>query len=172
MTSPSEDYRLIPLTRGQFAKVDIADFDALSRYKWYAKLFNHGSFYAARTDRSSGTVKTVLMHRQILGLSEKTAKGDHINRDTLDYRRSNLRECSNAENCRNKGAHKNNKLGLKGVTHHPCHNRIKHYRAAIMLNGKRIGLGMFLTKEEAAQAYDEAAKEHHGQFAVLNSTTS
>lgn len=155
--------------------VDADDYYSLSAYRWYAKKDRVG-FYAARNYRiakgkGSRSRGTVLMHRQILGLTDPAIKGDHRNHDTLDNRRSNIRACTNSENCRNKGAHSNNKLGLKGVMYRYYSNRKKNFRAAIMVSGKRISLGYFLTAEEAGRAYDEASKKYHGEYSKTNSTS-
>ena len=93
--------RLIELTRGQFAQVDDEDFDALNEYFWHAKWNNSTkSYYAARPRRKAdgpGSLK-VYMHRQVLGIHNnpvRTKDGwqevDHINHNTVDNRKENLR---------------------------------------------------------------------------------
>lgn len=88
---------------------------------------------------------------------------DHINRDSSDNRISNLRECSQVENCRNRGINNNNTSGYKGVT-----KKGNKWRSEIRFRGDRKYLGSFICKHEAAKAYNEAAKKHHGEFAVIN----
>jgi hypothetical protein len=170
VTTPPEFYRLIPLTQGQFAKVDADRFEELSAFKWYAKRFHQrGSYYAARSDHSFNPPKTILMHRQIKAAGEGSAvKVDHADHNGLNNQDFNLRLCSNAENCRNKGAHSNNKLGVKGVDLCTFKSGRSKFRAAIMIDGRRISLGYFFSIEEARGAYDEAAKKHHGNFAQTN----
>ena len=85
---------------------------------------------------------------------------DHINGDRTDDRFSNLRECSQNQNMWNRRVHKNNKLGIKGV-----HKNGNGYIAYIMQFRHRIYLGYFKTVNEAKNAYDEAAKKFHGEFA-------
>lgn len=87
---------------------------------------------------------------------------DHVNLRRSDNRLSNLREATLAENCRNKNAQSNNALGLKGVSFHKSMGR---YCARISINNRRILLGYFTTAAEASNAYQHAAKEHHGPFA-------
>lgn len=92
---------------------------------------------------------------------------DHINGDGLDNRRSNLRVCSHAENRRNsKKVSGRRKLAshYKGVSH-PSKNR---WTASITVMWKTLHIGSFKTEIEAARAYDEAARNHHGVFARLN----
>ena len=88
---------------------------------------------------------------------------DHINGDPSDNRWSNLREATHAENLRNRGAQRDNASGFKGV--YFCDRGIRHYRAVIVLNKRKIYLGVFATPEEAHAAYCVAAEKYHGEFA-------
>lgn len=90
---------------------------------------------------------------------------DHINGNTLDNRRSNLRICTRHENTMNQRVRKNNTSGKKGVRF------IKgqaQWSARISVKGKRLHLGYFASAEEAGAAYDQAALIHYGPFAHLN----
>ena len=87
---------------------------------------------------------------------------DHINGNPLDNRRANLRLCTQAENNLNRGATKGS---FKGVW---IDKRYGSWIAQIGHNGKRRHLGSFATPEDAARAYDTAARELHGNFAHLN----
>lgn len=150
----------IPLTRGLVAIVDDQDFEELLKYKWHA-LKGKFTFYAAR---SSGK-KVILMHRQILGISERTMFVDHINGIGVDNCRTNIRACSMNENNTNKRGYKNNISGAKGVG---IMKGGKKWRALITHNKKQVYLGCFDTPTEAAKAYNEAALRLHGEFAFLN----
>jgi hypothetical protein len=90
---------------------------------------------------------------------------DHINGSKIDTRIANLRESSHRENGRNRRGHVDSESGVKGVT---LERRTGKWFARICLDNKAIHLGTFDTKEEAAAAYDRAAKEVHGVFARLN----
>ncbi len=111
------------------------------------------------------------MHRMILDVSQSNIFVDHKNHNPLDNRRENIRVCSLKENCKNKkprGASK-----YLGVTVGMCYQSNgtvsgPYIRAAIRTNSKRLYLGYFKTEEDAARAYDEAAKVYHGEFANLN----
>lgn len=87
---------------------------------------------------------------------------DHINGDRADNRIANLRQASNAENMRNRGANKNNASGRKGVT---WHKRKRKWHAQIGVSAKRISLGCFDCPDEASRAYNAAAVRLHGEFA-------
>lgn len=88
---------------------------------------------------------------------------DHINRDPSDNSIGNLRKCTMTENNQNGGVRKNNISGYKGVSR----NR-NLWRAEIKYNKKRIHIGYFHCKHEAAKSYNEAALKYHGRFAVFN----
>lgn len=87
---------------------------------------------------------------------------DHINGSKLDDRFINLREATNAENCRNRPLRKDNKLSAKGV-----HKTRYAYVAQVSVDGARTGLGSFRTREAAKAAYNTAALKLHGKFARL-----
>jgi hypothetical protein len=150
----------IPLTRGMVALVDDADFDWLNQWKWCAT----AGGYAMRRINITRTIgEYIYMHRLIAGAGEGVY-ADHINHDTLDNRRCNLRIATPGESIRNTRARKNNLSVFKGVVR----NRSSRWAARIQVDGAPIHLGYFLTQREAAHAYNEAAIQLHGEFACLN----
>jgi hypothetical protein len=86
---------------------------------------------------------------------------DHIDRDKMNNRISNLRAATQSQNRANIPAHKSNKLGVKGVFLDE-HGR---YLAVLVINGRRKFRKRFKTVDEAAEAYREAALLHYGEFA-------
>ena len=89
---------------------------------------------------------------------------DHINRDTLDNRKCNLRIVSRQENNMNQGMSKNNKSGITGVSWHKRDNK---WRAHIMYKYKLIHLGNFDTLEAAAKARKDAEITYFGEFRAM-----
>lgn len=86
---------------------------------------------------------------------------DHINGDRADNRFANLRVATHAQNLANRAhLNSNNTTGFRGVTLHK-----DRYKAAIMVKGKRIHLGVFNSAIEASNAFAEAARKHFGDFA-------
>lgn len=111
--------------------------------------------------------KKVLLHRLIMNVLEESINIDidHINHNTTDNRKVNLRIASRSENKRNVLKQKNNTSGYKGV----CWDRSKNkWQSGITVNNKSIFIGRFDNKLEAAQAYNKAAIKYHGEFAELN----
>lgn len=92
---------------------------------------------------------------------------DHINRDVSDNRKCNLRNTDRFGNARNSKTRSHNTSGYRGV--HLCKSTGR-WRAEIRVNGRGIKLGRFDSREDAARAYDMAARAHHRDFAVLNFT--
>ena len=158
-------FRRIPLTQGRFAIVDPADYQRLSRYKWrLCKTKGKNVLYAERSiRRADGTYSRILMHRQLI----RPPAGyviDHVNGCGLDNRRANLRLATAAQNAWNAGR-RSGRSGYKGVW---LAKNKGLWRASIVCCGQRKHLGYFRDKRDAAKAYDRAAQEYHGEFAVLN----
>ena len=158
-TSKDDGARLIPLTQGRFAIVDAADYERLAKYKWCAYR-NNNSFYACRGFH----FKKVCMHRQILHAPSGMLV-DHIDRNGLNNRKSNLRVCTAAQNCCNRGPNRNGSSKYKGVY---WHKRNKKWLVGISAPQKRLFLGSFVDQLEAAIAYDRKAEVLFGEFAYLN----
>lgn len=148
----------IAVGNGQEAIVDDEDFERLSKFKW-CSMGTRGKPYA---------VRTTYMHKEVLGTHETV---DHINGNSLDNRKANLRIASLTKNNWNipkrmNRAGKASTSIYKGV-YRP--GKSKKWWAKIVAEGQRIVLGQFDTEEDAARAYNKAAKNLHGDFAWLNS---
>lgn len=151
----------IELSKGLFAIVDDEDYEFINSFKWCASNSGRGRFYAQRKDNR----KTVFMHRLIMKLTDKNLNIDHINHNTLDNRKINLRICSKTENARNKSSHPNSSSKFLGVSWDKSRNK---WKSCIYINKKCVLLGRFNFEMEAAKAYDNAAKTNFKEFANLN----
>ena len=122
----------------------------------------NGYYYVRLND------KLYLAHRLIWFLAFEEDPGnsqiDHKDRNRANNKISNLRKASQTQQNHNQITKNNNKCGFKGVRQHTS----GLWHAYITINGKQKSLKYFKTKEEAARAYDKAAKEHFGEFARLN----
>lgn len=157
--------KLIPLTQGKFSIVDDKDYDFLMQWKWY---FNKNGNYAERTtsEKKNGRKTSIKMHINIMGGSAFLI--DHIDGNTLNNQKSNLRYCSYAENARNQRKRLGTSSRYKGI--YWVTKRSK-WHCRIMINYKYICIGYFDCEKEAAQAYNKAAIIYHGDFAKLNIIT-
>jgi len=145
---------------------DECDHELVSQHKWR---ISPKGYVRAHIRDENGKWKDVKMHRLILGLTDPEIKADHICHNKLDNRRSELRPCSNKENCKNKKPRGRSKyLGVHIYNGKRSPNMPHTFKASICVNGRVVGLGTFRIEEDAARAYDEAAKIHHGEFANLN----
>ncbi len=154
----------IPLTQGKVAVVSRPEYKFLRSFKWRAHRDSKtGKYYAARTVREpNGKQRVVMMHRVIMGVSAGM-EVDHRDGDGLNNRRSNLRVCSHQQNMagqRRKGSAKSSRY--KGVCWVSAGR--KHWQVRC----KNKFVGVFADEEEAAHAYDKAARQSFGRFAVLN----
>lgn len=135
--------RIIFLTQHQVTLVDAEDYDGLNKYKWHALLDKKmKSYYAVRHGPTNRSKKTkdkrdlLRMHREIMN-TPKGMHTDHINHDTLDNRKSNLRIVTPRKNCQN--------LKYKRILPHGVYlcPKKEYFMAQIKINGKRKYLGLF-----------------------------
>lgn len=88
---------------------------------------------------------------------------DHADLNRANNSINNLREATHSQNGGNSPMRRNNSVGFKGVTRYG-----KKFKAAVMVNRKRLHIGVFLTPQEAAAAHDTAALAHFGEYALTN----
>jgi hypothetical protein len=157
---------VIPLSQGAVALVDGGDFDRVNQYIWTLRISKVGNRYAERMAISpDGRRRTELMHRFILGLTDSDVHTDHRDGDGLNNQRFNLRSCIRADNAKNRRKLAIKTSRFKGVTYR---RRADRWEAKIRVSTKLIYLGHYMTEEDAARAYNEAALKHFGEFANLN----
>lgn len=157
--------KLIPLTQGKNAIVDADMYDHLRQWNWIASRLGKTDKFSAHRARVGGG-KLVLMHREIMKApDERYVWVDHINGNSLDNRRGNLRIATPAENSWNTKLRVTSRSGFKGVL---WSKGRKKWIASIQCNGFQVELGGFDTAEKAAAVYDSAAIRLHGRFAKPN----
>lgn len=153
----------IPLTQGFVTIVDEDIYAVLSTVKWYAKYNASGNSYypACNTFNEHRNRITLRMHTVIIPNIPKGYEIDHINGNTLDNRRINLRVCSLRENRQNRTVSRNKKNKYKGVS---WNEKLKKWITRV----QKKHIGCFNTEEQAANAYNIEAIKQFGEFARLN----
>jgi hypothetical protein len=144
------------------ALVDADDFHKkVKHYTWY--LSTKG--YAFTAVKIEGKWKYIQLHRFILN-PPKNMQVDHINRNRLDCRRSNLRLCTPKENARNISKAGKRSYGKKqttskyrGVTYY-ANKGVNPWRGQVYINGKNKHIGWFETELKAAIAVEAFRKKH------------
>ncbi len=149
--------RRIPLGHNLFAIVDARDYKWLSQYKWCTSN-KRGTVYAVRRTKDG---RMVYMHREIMQAPKGTIV-DHIDHNTLNNRRSNLRVCRPEQNYANVGPH-GGESGFVGV--HRCCGK---WEAGITWRGFYYYCGRYDDPVEAAKVRDRKAHELHGSLAYIN----
>lgn len=153
-SSEIENAVCIPLTSGKHCIIDAEDFDKIKEFRW------------ALSSNYAYSKKIKQMHRVIMN----TPSGlftDHINRDFLDNRKTNLRFCTKQQNQFNKACNKGtSKYRGVSLTKH------KKWTVKIRKDGRPTYLGTFNSEIDAAKCYDIAAKKYFGEFAYLNFGTN
>lgn len=152
----------LKLTKGLVSLVDDEDYEWLSQWKWVAVKGNK-TFYASRPGSPIG--KRILMHREILGEIPLGLFPDHKDRNGLNNQRNNLRLATRYQNQANRSSFKGSSSKYKGVCFYKGRNV---WQAHIRKNGVLMWLGNYKSEEFAAQVYNKAAIEIHGEFANLN----
>jgi hypothetical protein len=151
--------KFIRLTQGKITVIDTRDWLRVSRYKrWHAVNWG-GRFYAATTLKNG---RKLYLHRLLLN-APADAQIDHINGNTLDNRRSNLRISTASTNQQNRHRVQGH-IPYKGVYRHTDGRFI----ARIKVRNTQYWLGSFKTALEAARAYDRKARYYFGAFARVN----
>jgi hypothetical protein len=155
-----------PVNKGVFVLVDKSSVKYLSQWKWH--LTSNGR-YAARTTYCKETKKrgSIEMHIQIMGKREGF-QIDHINGNKMDNRRSNLRFCTHGQNTMNIGKKYRNGFATSDYKGVSWTNDCNRWLSLIHFKKKRIYLGVYKNEHDAARAYNKAARELHGEFAILN----
>lgn len=146
--------------KGLYVLVDEEDYDSLLLHSW-SVVFNN------KTQRwqisCSIDNKKIKIHRFILGVNDPTVKVVHLNGNLFDNRRENLLCVTSSQSMSRKVSHVDSNIKYKGVFKNG-----NSFKASICVDYDTKYLGQYKTPEEAAKAYNVAAKEYYGELATLN----
>jgi hypothetical protein len=138
------------------------DAGLLAERQWYLSVLNQRRKYVRIQARFGDRYVTFAA---AVVRAAAPLQADHRGRDPLDNRRPRLREATKRDNLRNRRGFGSS--GAKGVERQ-THTKTNPFRARIWVDGKNLNLGSFPTVEQAAAAYDAAARRLHGEFACTN----
>lgn len=162
----------IKISSGYECILDDDDYDKFSKFNWFASKKRSG-IYVYRSQRygirKENKRLTIYLHREIMN-AKKYDYVDHINGNTLDNRKQNLRICTNEQNLHNsKKTNKECTSKFKGV----CWDKSKKkWLVSITINKKHKFIGRYDSELEAAEIYNKHATLIYGEFAKLNKLDS
>ena len=134
------------------ALIDLEDIDKVKNLRW---CLNGNGYVLHGTNKNKA-----FLHRLLIDCPDDMMV-DHINRNPLDNRKSNLRIVNNQQNSMNKGAQRRNTSGHKGVSWDKSKNK---WYAYITVNYKLINLGRFSILEDAVEARKQAEIKYFGKY--------
>jgi transposase len=152
--------------------IDLDDLDKVLnfKYSWHSAFFQD-RYYAEASMHINKDGKILnehmLLHDFIYGkeYNHEKERVDHINHDTLDNRKSNLRKISAKNNSRNRiGRNSNNQTGYRNVAYIKSH-KTRPYHVQLMVNGKNTVLGRFSDVDEAGAFAEEMREKYYGKYA-------
>lgn len=153
-----DEYKLIPVGTGRdYALVDNDMFDELKVFNWS---FQHGYV----RNRCAGRMARMVMLYKLGRELKPSEHVDHINRNKLDNRASNLRLASCSENSRNTVPKHKSSSGYRGVSK----TVDGRYQARISIEMQTVYLGRYTTAREAAYVYDQVNIQIHGRYGIRN----
>lgn len=154
----------IPLTQGFFATIDAVDLPLVESLTWCVHITPTNRYAESRQNN-----RLVTMHRLVMG-AKKGDEVDHRDENGLNNRRNNLRFCTSSQNkCNRTKPAAAGTSRFRGVS---WDTQTGRWRAQIMMGKKHRRIGRFKSEDEAAKAYDTAARKIHGVFARLNFPTA
>lgn len=149
--------------------INISGFDVLIDDEDYERVMDRGPWHRIGTKKSDGPYfahtltsenhRIIQLHRFIIS-APVGLQVDHININTLDNRKENLRVCTNSENQKNKRDKAHSYIKYKGIFQGPAGT----WKAQITVKKRSIDLGVFQIQEEAHAAYCQAAKKYRREY--------
>ena len=160
-----EPWARIVLSNGGHALISVVDWELVMTRKWWS----------CKTSRKTGRPKFYIMsggpdNKYLHRLIARATKGqqvDHVNGDTMDNRRENLRIVTRQQNAQNRdpSTFARGTSKYRGVS---WEKRRRRWEANIYANGKQHYLGQFKDEEAAARAYDAASERFYGRLGTRN----
>lgn len=150
---------IVIIFRGQefLCYLDKEDLPTIGKYTWFARQSGHSLYIQTSIYGESGRRTSLQIHRLLMGVKDRRQYIDHINRNTLDNRKSNLRILTPAESAQNKNKYMNSTSQYRGVSWHEPN---KKWVVKGGKNGKIIHLGYFNDEHEAGLVAARWRKEH------------
>ena len=146
------------------SEIDCSNISLAAQYRFCPKINRSGGVYFQTESKGGGRTS---LHRLIMGLIPGDGNiVDHIDRNTLNCKRDNLRLATYSQSNANRKKQSNKTSKYLGVA---WHKGAKKWRAQIQINGKKVYLGLFVLEEDAATVYNDAALSYFEDFAKLNS---
>ena len=144
--------------------LDDDDLDKFKDYNWYVRkpVVEGSNILYVYGDRIVDKKRSrVAMHRYIMGCirGDKTTV-DHINHNTLDNRKSNLRVCTHQENNYNSQGHRDSHSKHKGIRKHGS-----KWEVRLSVNKEHKFIGLTKTLDNAIRLHDLASILYHGEYA-------
>ena len=155
------DYGVLYI-KDRIVKFYIEDYELIKNYSWLICKSQKGYFFV----RGSNQGHVVILSRLIMNCYDKELQVDHINHDSFDNRKSNLRIVTVSQNNMNKDIRADNTSGYTGVALSKTPGK---YIANIKINQKRIHLGTFSCIEDAIEARLNAEKKYFKEYSFKNS---
>ena len=157
------------LLDGKTVLIDAESYTLVRAHKWHynkSEAKRAGLYYMWTHIRIGNKDHKNSLHRMILGIPVGAkVHVDHINGNSLDNRKSNLRITDSKHNQWNRKIGKSNKSGYKGVGWHKASGK---WRVRLTAHKTEIYGGLFTDIMDAARAYDKLASMHYGEYARLN----
>jgi hypothetical protein len=150
-----ESYLSVVDSRGRIFEIDLSDYELIRPYRWYV---NSDNYVCTNINN-----KKIKLHRFITNTPFRY-EVDHINRNKLDNRQSNLRICSKADNLKNTNGYKNNSSGTNGVS---WSTKKSKWVVQLQVCGKRKHFGYFNDLKEATKYRTQKELEYYGEFSPL-----
>lgn len=145
-------------SNGKEFLIDLDDLERVKQYCW--SLNSHGY---VRTTLPMGMSKNryISLHRYIMNCTDPSKYVDHINHNTCDNRKVNLRICTPTQNCHNSKPGVKNKTGIRGVHFEKSKNK---WMAVININKTRHVIGLYTDINDAIEARKKYEELYYGDY--------